>query len=133
VTKILAVDLGTKRTGFAISDPQGKMALALPTLLDVTATDVAVLAEEQGAEEVIVGLPLNMDGTTGPSAQRALDFIEELKVQVAVPVVPWDERLSTAEGQARLRQAGLDRKDRHKRADVAAAIVILESYLRSRK
>jgi putative Holliday junction resolvase len=127
---ILAVDLGTKRTGFAISDPQGKMALALPTLTGVTATDVAVLAEEQKAEEVIVGLPLNMDGTAGPSARRALDFIEELKIQVTVPVVPWDERLSTVEGQSRLREAGLDRKDRQKRADVAAAIVILESYLR---
>lgn len=130
--KILAVDLGTKRTGFAISDPGGKMALALPTLTDITAADVAALAQDQGAEQVIVGLPLNMDGTTGPSARRALDFIEELKLQVEVPVLPWDERLSTAEGQARLRQAGLDRKDRHRRADVAAAIVILESYLRSR-
>ena len=131
--KVLAVDLGTKRTGFAISDPQGKMALALPTLVDVTAVDVAALAEEQGAEEVVVGLPLNMDGTTGPSARRALEFIEELKIHVMVPVVPWDERLSTAEGQSRLRQAGLDRKDRHKRSDVAAAIVILESYLRRQR
>lgn len=128
--KVLAVDLGTKRTGFAISDPQGKMALALPTLPDVTAVDVAALAQEQGAEEVVVGLPLNMDGTTGPSAKRALDFIEELKLHVTVPVVPWDERLSTQEGQERLRQAGLDRRDRARRADVAAAIVILESYLR---
>ena len=128
--KVLAVDLGTKRTGFAISDPGGKMALALPTLQDVTAVDVAALAEEQGAQEVVVGLPLNMDGTTGPSARRALEFIEELKLHLAVPVVPWDERLSTAEGQERLRQAGLDRRDRQKRADVAAAIVILESYLR---
>ena len=128
--KVLAVDLGTKRTGFAISDPGGKMALALPTLQDVTAVDVAALVEEQGAQEVVVGLPLNMDGTTGPSARRTLEFIEELKLHLAVPVVPWDERLSTAEGQERLRQAGLDRRDRHKRADVAAAIVILESYLR---
>ena len=128
--KVLAVDLGTKRTGFAISDPKGTMALALPTLLDVTPVDVAVLVDEQGAEEVIVGLPLNMDGTEGPSARRALDFIEELKIQVNVPVVPWDERLSTAEGQQRLRQAGLDRKERHQRSDVAAAIVILESYLK---
>jgi putative holliday junction resolvase len=128
--KVLAVDLGTKRTGFAISDPKGTMALALPTLPDVTAVDVAVLAEEQGAEEVVVGLPLNMDGTTGPSAKRALEFIDELKLHLTVPVVPWDERLSTQEGQERLRQAGLDRRDRARRADVAAAIVILESYLR---
>jgi putative Holliday junction resolvase len=128
--KVLAVDLGTRRTGFAISDPKGTLALALPTLENVAAVDVATLAEEQGAEEVVVGLPLNMDGTAGPSAKRALEFIAELKLHLAVPVVPWDERLSTQEGQERLRQAGLDRKDRARRADVAAAIVILESYLR---
>ena len=127
---ILAVDLGTKRTGFAVSDPQEKMALALPTLMDITPVDVSVLVEEQRADEVVVGLPINMDGTIGPSAQRVLDFIDELKLHVAVPVVPWDERLSTAEGQTRLREQGLDRKDRARRADVAAAIVILESYLR---
>lgn len=127
---MLAVDLGQKRTGFAVSDPKGSMALALPTLEDVEPADVARVAEEQAAEKVVVGLPINMDGTVGPSAQRALDFIEELKLHVDVPVEPWDERLSTAEGQARLRQAGLNRKERRKRADVAAAVVILESYLR---
>ena len=115
---ILAVDLGTKRTGFAVSDPQEKMALALPTLLDVAPVDVSVLVEEHRAELVVVGLPLNMDGTVGPSARRVLDFIDELKLHLAVPVVPWDERLSTAEGQTRLREQGLDRKDRARRADV---------------
>ena len=127
---ILAVDLGTKRTGFAMCDPQEKLALALPTLIDVTPVDVAALAQERNAGEILVGLPLNMDGTVGPSARRVLDFIDELKIHSTVPVVPWDERLSTAEGQTRLREQGLDRKDRHRRADVAAAIVILESYLR---
>lgn len=127
---ILAVDLGTKRTGFAMSDPKEQMALALPTQIDVTPVDVAAIAEERRAEEIVVGLPLNMDGTVGPSARRVLEFIDELKLHVAVPVVPWDERLSTAEGQTRLREQGLDRRDRSKRADVAAAIVILESYLR---
>lgn len=128
--KVLAIDLGGKRTGFAISDPGGRMALALPTLTDVTPVTAARVAEEQGAETVVVGLPLNMDGTEGPAARRALEFAEELRLLVEVPVEPWDERLSTAEGQARLRDAGLDRKERHKRSDVAAAIVILESYLR---
>lgn len=127
---ILAVDLGTKRTGFAMCDPQEKMALALPTLVDATPVDVAALAEERGAGEIVVGLPLNMDGTVGASARRALEFIDELKIHAAVPVVPWDERLSTAEGQTRMREQGLDRKNRDRRADVAAAIVILESYLR---
>jgi putative Holliday junction resolvase len=106
------------------------MALALPTLTDVTPERAARVAEEQEAEKVVVGLPLNMNGTEGPAARRALEFAEELRLLLEVPVEPWDERLSTAEGQARLRAAGLDRKERHKRSDVAAAIVILESYLR---
>ena len=128
--KALAVDLGTKRTGFAVSDPQGKMALALPTREGVEPADVAQLAEEHGAELIVVGLPLNMDGTEGPSARRVLDFVEELRLHTPVPVETWDERLSTAEGQARMREQGLDRRQRSKRADVAAAIVILESWLR---
>ena len=127
--KVLAVDLGEKRTGFAVSDPEERMALALPTLEDVAAADAARVAAEQGAGCVVVGLPLNMDGTAGPAARRSLAFIEELKLHLDVPVIAWDERLSTAEGDARLRQAGLRRKDRRKRADAAAAVVILESYL----
>jgi putative Holliday junction resolvase len=131
--KVLAVDLGEKRTGFAISDPAEKMALALPTLLDVTAVDVAVVAAEQEAGTIVVGLPLNMDGTTGPAARKSLEFVEELKLHVDIPVVSWDERLTTAEGDRRLREAGLDRKERRKRVDVAAAVVILESYLGRKK
>ena len=127
--KILAVDLGEKRTGFAISDPGEKLAMALPTLLKVAPVDVACVAQEHGVEKIVVGLPLNMDGSVGPSARRALEFIDELKLHLELPVEPWDERLSTVEGQSRLRQVGLDRKARKKRADVAAAIVILESYL----
>jgi putative Holliday junction resolvase len=128
--KVLAVDLGTKRTGFAVSDPEGRLALALPTREGVEPADVARLAEEEGAGLVVVGLPLNMDGSVGPSARRVLDFVEELRLHAAVPVETWDERLSTAEGQSRLREQGLDRRERTRRADVAAAIVILESWLR---
>jgi putative Holliday junction resolvase len=126
---VLAVDLGTKRTGFAISDPKGSMALALPTLEGAGPVDVALLADEQGADRIVVGLPLNMSGTEGPAAQRTRAFIDELRLHTTLPVEPWDERLSTVEGEARLREAGLDRKARASRKDVAAAIVILESYL----
>ena len=128
--KVLAIDLGERRTGFAISDPAGRLALSLPTRTDVTAVDAAQVAEDQGAERIVVGLPLNMDGTEGPAARRSLAFIDELRLLVSVPVEAWDERLSTAEADARMRQQGLDRRDRHRRADAAAAIVILESYLR---
>lgn len=128
--KVLAVDPGERRTGFAISDPEERMALALPTLEGAGPADVARLAREQGAGCVVVGLPFNMDGTEGPAARRARDFIEELRLQTDLPVVAWDERLSTAEGESRLREAGLNRKERRRRSDAAAAVVILESYLR---
>ena len=82
---------------------------------------------------MVVGLPLNMSGTSGPAAQRTVDFVDELRLLVAVPVETWDERLSTAEGDRRLREHGLNRKERAKRSDVAAAIVILESYLRRKR
>lgn len=131
--RVLAVDLGERRTGFAISDPEGRMALALPTREGVAASDVARLAREQGAGCVVVGLPLNMDGTEGPAARRARDFMEELRLLTDLPVVAWDERLSTAEGESRLREAGLGRKERRRRVDAAAAVVILESYLKGRR
>lgn len=131
--KVLAIDLGTKRTGFAISDPAGAMALALPTLENATAIDAARIVDEQEAEAVVVGLPLNMSGTAGPAVDRTLAFVDELRLLVNVPVDTWDERLSTAEGDRRLREQGLNRKERARRADVAAAIVILESYLRRKR
>ena len=128
--KVLAIDPGGRRTGFAVSDAGEKMALSLPTLEDVEPADVARVAREQEAGTIVVGLPLNMDGSAGPAARRSLEFVEELKLHVDVPVVTWDERLSTAEGLERLREAGLDRRERSRRADAAAAVVILESYLR---
>lgn len=128
--KVMAVDLGERRTGVAISDPEERMALALPTLEKAGPQDVARLAREQGAGCVVVGLPLNMDGTEGPAARRARAFMEELSLLLDLPVIAWDERLSSAEGDSRLRQAGLNRRQRHKRVDAAAAVVILESYLR---
>jgi putative holliday junction resolvase len=131
--KVLAIDLGTKRSGFAISDPAGSFAMSLPTLEDATAVDAARLAEEHGAEAVVVGLPLNMSGTAGPAAERSKAFVDELRCLLDIPVELWDERLSTAEGERRLREHGLNRKERAKRSDAAAAIVILESYLRRKR
>ncbi|MBI2930090.1 MAG: Holliday junction resolvase RuvX [Planctomycetes bacterium] len=131
--RILAVDLGEKRTGLAISTPDERMALALPTLVHADAASVTRVAQEQAVEMIVVGLPLNMDGTVGPRAAAAQEFAEELRHLVTMPVTLWDERLSTAEGEARLRQAGLSRRDRAKRSDAAAAIVILEAFLASRR
>lgn len=132
---ILAVDHGERRTGLAICDPQERMAVALPVheMKGDDAAAIAAAAEERGAERIVVGLPLNMDGTEGPRAKAVRAFAEELGLATEIPVELWDERLTTAEGEARLRQHGLDRKQRARRKDTAAAIVILETYMEHRK
>ena len=133
--RVLAVDPGEKRTGLAIS--AGPIAVALPTLQmkgdGLDPERVAKVARDQEAGRIIVGLPLNMDGTEGPRARAARDFGESIRGATDLPVEFWDERLSTAEGEARLREAGLDRRELSKRSDAAAAIVILETYLEHRK
>jgi len=134
-SRVMAVDPGEKRTGLAIS--AGSMAVALPTLQmkgDGKDGDrIAKIARDTEAGRIIVGLPLNMDGTEGPRARAARDFGESIRQATDLPVEFWDERLSTAEGEARLREAGLDRRELSKRSDAAAAIVILESYLKAKK
>ncbi len=133
--KILAIDHGEKRTGLAICDPAERMAVALPThaMTGNDAVDLAELAKEQGAELIVVGFPVNMDGTEGPRARAVRAFADELKASAEVAVELWDERLTTAEGDARLRMHGLDRKERAKRKDMAAAIVILETFMDHRR
>ena len=130
--RTLAVDPGEKRTGLAIS--AGAIAVALPTLAmkgdGEDADRIAKIARDAEAGRIIVGLPLNMDGTEGPRARAARDFGETIRQATDLPVEFWDERLSTAEGEARLREAGLDKRELSKRSDAAAAIVILESYLK---
>ncbi len=135
--KIFAIDYGTKRVGLAISNPTEQIALALPlyTWQDDgnDAARLAELAAVQEAEEVLVGLPLNMDDTVGPAARRVLDFVEELKQFVSVPVVTWDERLSSAEAEARLRGVDLGRRKKRNHVNTVAAQVILETYMQNRR
>src|SRR5436190_23189462 len=111
------------------------MALALPLhpMGGDDARAIAGIAADQEARLIIVGLPLNMDDTEGPRARAVRDFVDELRIETDIPVELWDERLSTAEGEARLRAQGLDRKERAGRKDTAAAIVILETYLEHRR
>ena len=136
--KILAVDLGERRSGLAVSDPYEKLALAHPTI-EMTgepskdASRIVKIAEEQGAEVIVLGLPVNMDGTEGPRAEEVRGFADELKYVTEIPVEFCDERLSTVEGESRLREAGLYRKEMSRRSDSAAAIVILERFLESRR
>ncbi|MBI2899280.1 MAG: Holliday junction resolvase RuvX [Planctomycetes bacterium] len=135
--RIVAIDFGTKRVGLAISDPDEKLALALPMYEwqedGNDAARLAGIAEEAGAQEIVVGLPINMDDTIGPSAKRVLSFVEELRQFAGVPVETWDERLSSEEARARLRDVELSRRRKREHTNTVAAQVILEGYLQARR
>ena len=135
--KIFTIDYGKKRVGLAVSDPAEQIALALPIYKwkddGNDAARLAELALEQEAEEIVVGLPINMDDTIGPAAERVLDFVEELKAFVSVPIVTWDERLSSAEAEDRLRGVELGHKKKREHINTVAAQVILETYMQNRR
>ncbi|NLC51048.1 MAG: Holliday junction resolvase RuvX [Firmicutes bacterium] len=130
----MGLDVGEKTIGIAISDPFGITAQGLETLKRYSKkADLARLrdlVDEYGVEKIIVGLPLNMDGTIGPAASKIEQFSIELGKKLGVPVQTWDERLSTAAAERALLQADLSRGKRKKIIDKLAAVLILESYLR---
>jgi putative holliday junction resolvase len=122
--RIVALDHGEARCGFAVSDPTGALATPLPALArpdtDAGLEEVARLIEQQGAERVIVGLPLTLAGDEGLQAQRARAFAERLGRRLSIPVDLYDERLTT-----RL----AERTGGGASADSRAAAHLLESYL----
>ena len=135
--KILAVDLGLKRTGVAVSDPREMLASPVGTIeewdLARLAQRIAALAAEQGAEQLVVGHPRNMDGSRGESAKRAEDFAEELEKLTGLPTELWDERMTTVSAIGYLNQTDVRGKKRKQVVDTVAATIILEDYLRARR
>lgn len=134
----LGLDVGDKRIGIALSDETGTLASGLPTYERVGPRKdlqaIARLVKEHGVHQVVVGFPKNMNGTVGPQAEKILSFIEALQKHVRVPVIPWDERLTSVVAEEALIEAGVSRKDRRRgRVDKVAAIIILQNYLDYRK
>ena len=129
----LALDVGERRIGLALSDPSGLLATPLTTIhrtqeaADID--EVLRLAEKHDVENIVVGLPLELSGRRGPQAGRVLAFTRALIDRTAVPVVTVDERYSTVEAERRLRDSGVKPSKDRARVDAAAAAVILESYL----
>ncbi len=130
---ILALDVGDRRIGVAVSGPSDLFARSL-TVIKVRNREQSLeavrhLVKREGASEVVVGHPLNMDGSAGPQARHAESFARQLSRLVDVPVTLWDERLSTVRAQEALIEAGVRRKARRARLDAAAAAAILQGYL----
>jgi putative Holliday junction resolvase len=134
--RILGIDYGTKRMGIAISDAMAM--LATPVSVEaVRSMDEAVavacrIARERGVEKLVVGIPINMNGTNGPMALEALQFIEKLRAASGLPVDTTDERLSTSLVERMLLDADVSRERRKEVRDKLAAQVILQGYLDAR-
>jgi putative holliday junction resolvase len=133
--RILAVDHGTKRIGIAVSDELGMIAQPLEFIpaepfADFLSRFKAILRDKQ-VEQIIVGMPRNMDGSYGPAATKVQEFVTVLKEAVTVPIKMWDERLTSAQANRFLIQANVRREQRKEKVDKTAAAILLQSYLDS--
>ncbi|AEF95065.1 Holliday junction resolvase [Desulfotomaculum nigrificans CO-1-SRB] len=134
--RVMGLDVGDKTIGVALSDPLGWTAQALEVIrrgdnLDKDLNRLAEIVQEYQVEQILVGLPKNMNGTLGPQGEKVLAFIERLKERIDLPVKTWDERLSTVAAERALLEADVSRSKRKKVIDKMAAAVILQGYLDS--
>jgi putative Holliday junction resolvase len=131
--RILALDPGTKRIGVALSDELGWTAQPLETFerksLAADIAHVRELVRRHDVREVVVGMPVQLNGRMGPAAQSAQHFLEALQAAVGVPVIAWDERLTTKAAERVLIEADVSRKKRKGAVDRVAAALLLKSYL----
>ncbi|MCI9648599.1 MAG: Holliday junction resolvase RuvX [Oscillibacter sp.] len=135
--RIMAIDYGDAHTGVAVSDPTGLLAGFTATIdayrPETVAERIAALAEEHRAEELVLGHPVNMDGTLGPRSEKARAMKALLEERTGLPVALWDERRTTIDAHQILMNNGKDARKRKKTVDAVAASLILEGYLTYKK
>jgi putative Holliday junction resolvase len=133
--RVMALDIGDRRIGIALSDPGQILARGLEVLRrrsresDMAA--IASLVEEHEVEKIIVGHPRRLNGTVGEQARKVEAYARALQEAVEIPVILWDERFSTLRAQKAMIEAGRRRRERKRRLDAVAAAVILQDYLDS--
>lgn len=129
----MAIDYGDARTGVALSDPTGFLAgqtfLIKSRKQEVVLEELAALVQRQGAQELVMGYPRNMDGTLGPRAEKYAAFAHRLEEATGLPVALWDERRTTVDAHRILGEQGVRAKNRKDKIDSVAATLILEGYL----
>ena len=133
IRRTLGLDVGDRRIGIAMSDPLGFTAQRLTLLKrqspEQDARAIETLVNEHEAQAVVMGLPLNMDGTVGDQAKKVMAFAETLKARLCCPVHLWDERLTTMQGERILLETDTSRRKRKQVIDQLAAQLILQHYL----
>ncbi len=137
--RIVGLDFGSKTVGVAVSDPLGITAQPVEIVrrksenkLRQTLARIEELAKEYEAEMFVLGLPKNMNNTLGERAERTLEFKEMLERRTGLPVVMWDERLTTVAANRAMMEGGVRRENRGQYVDALAASLILQGYLDSR-
>ena len=133
MSRFLGIDYGTVRIGLALSDPTGTLASPLAFLENKSpqqvTTALSELIQTHQIAGLVIGLPRNMDGTYGPSAQKVRDFIGQIQKSISLPITPIDERLTTAQASKQLSGIGMNQKQLRKKVDSSSACLILQQYL----
>ncbi|BFL45886.1 Holliday junction resolvase RuvX [Lactonifactor longoviformis] len=136
--RIMGLDYGSKTIGVAVSDPLGLTAQGIETIhrkdenkLRKSLARIEELVREYEVETIVLGFPKNMNNTVGDRAVKSLELKDVLERRTGLPVVMWDERLTTVEANRTLMESGVRREDRGKYVDKLAAVFILQGYLDS--
>ncbi len=136
--RIMGLDFGSKTTGVAISDPLGITAQGIETIqrpqenkLRRTLARIEELVKEYQVTKIVLGFPKNMNNTIGERAEKSLEFRDMLERRTGLPVVMWDERLTTVSAERTLMESGVRRENRKEYVDMIAAVYILQGYLDS--
>lgn len=135
--RIMGIDFGDSRIGVAVSDPLGWTAQGLETIrwsgsMNGPAEQIKQLAVQYGAEKIVVGLPKNMNGTIGPSGEKAMEFAALLREFTGLETIQWDERLTTVAANRMMHEVGMKTSRKKGSVDRIAAVLILQGYLDSR-
>ena len=134
--RIMGLDYGSKTVGVAVSDAMGLTAQGIEIVrrksenkLRQTLARIEEIAKEYGVEKIVLGFPKHMNNDIGERAEKSLEFKEMLERRTGLPVVMWDERLTTVEADRTMMETGIRRENRKEYVDMIAAVFILQGYL----
>ena len=134
--RIMGLDYGSKTVGVAVSDPLGLTAQGIEIVrrksenkLRQTLARIEEIAKEYGVEKIVLGFPKHMNNDIGERAEKSLEFKEMLERRTGLPVVMWDERMTTVEADRTMMETGIRRENRKEYVDMIAAVFILQGYL----